>query len=403
MQTYRPAEQTVGQDHARRQVEATVHARSPWTSCSCRPSFKGEPLGYDGRRAVERHRVEARSDDARRGGAAGDAPAANCPGWAPSSGPTAIAQAPRPSGPTRRSRPNRRPAAVPDRAPTTNPTTTKPDDDEHKPTRQRERSNTTKSRTDKAKPDDAKTPAADAKHYAVNFPLGDFGAHGPPEQPKAVLFRNATVWTSGPQGILESADLLVESGKITAVGTRPDARRNAAVVIDAAGKHLSPGIIDCHSHVATDGGVNESGQTITAEVRIGDFVDPQRHQHLSPVGRRRHVVEHPARLGQHDRRPEPGAQVPLGRLPEEMKFAAAPPGIKFALGENVKQSNWRRTRTEPLSANPHGRRAARARRVPGGPRVPPAVGRVEPHESRPAAARRPGARGPGRSASTASG
>ena len=45
-------------------------------------------------------------------------------------------------------------------------------------------------------------------------------------------------------------------------------------MIDAAGKHISPGIIDCHSHIATDGGVNESGQTITAEVRIGDFVDP---------------------------------------------------------------------------------------------------------------------------------
>ncbi len=40
------------------------------------------------------------------------------------------------------------------------------------------------------------------------------------------------------------------------------------------GKHISPGIIDCHSHIATDGGVNESGQTITAEVRIGDFIDP---------------------------------------------------------------------------------------------------------------------------------
>ena len=46
-----------------------------------------------------------------------------------------------------------------------------------------------------------------------------------------------------------------------------------AIVIDATGKHLTPGIIDCHSHMATDGGVNESAQAITAEVRIADFID----------------------------------------------------------------------------------------------------------------------------------
>jgi hypothetical protein len=62
--------------------------------------------------------------------------------------------------------------------------------------------------------------------------------------------------------------------------------------------------------------------------------------HLSAACRRRDGGQRPARLGQPDRRPEPGDQAPLGRLPEELKFAEAPAGIKFALGENVKQSNW---------------------------------------------------------------
>ncbi len=173
----------------------------------------------------------------------------------------------------------------------------------------------------------------------VNFPLGAFGRTAPPEQPKAVLWRGATVWTSGPQGRLEHADVLIESGKITAVGKELTAPEGATV-IDAEGKHISPGIIDCHSHAATDGGINESGQTITAEVRIGDFIDPTDisiyrqlaggvtsanilHGSANTIGGQNQVVK-----------------FRWGALPEEMKFAAAPQGIKFALGENVKQSNW---------------------------------------------------------------
>jgi N-acetylglucosamine-6-phosphate deacetylase len=173
----------------------------------------------------------------------------------------------------------------------------------------------------------------------VNFPFGPFGRKAPPEQPKAVLFRNATIWTSGPQGRLENADLLIEGGKVAAVGPGL-AQPEGAVVIDAKGKHISAGIIDCHSHAATDGGINESAQTITAEVRIGDFVDPGDiniyrqlaggvtsvnilHGSANTIGGQNQVVK-----------------FRWGAGPEEMKFAGAPPGIKFALGENVKQSNW---------------------------------------------------------------
>ncbi len=117
------------------------------------------------------------------------------------------------------------------------------------------------------------TPDPNKALFAVNYPLGAFGREGQPDQPKAVLFKNATVWTSGPQGVLKHGSVLIEGGKIKQVGTniKPPA---GAVVVDLKGQHISPGLIDCHSHIATDGGVNESAQTITAEVRIGDFIDP---------------------------------------------------------------------------------------------------------------------------------
>lgn len=175
--------------------------------------------------------------------------------------------------------------------------------------------------------------------FAVNYPFGDFGRAAVPAQPKVVLFRDATVWTCGPQGTLEAADVLVESGKIRAVGKKLEIPTGATVV-DAHGLHITPGLIDCHSHIATDGGVNETGQTITAEVRVGDFVDHQDiniyrqlaggvtainilHGSANAIGGQNQVIK-----------------MRWGMLPEQLKFAAAMPGIKFALGENVKQSNW---------------------------------------------------------------
>ncbi len=178
-----------------------------------------------------------------------------------------------------------------------------------------------------------------ASHRAAVFPLGAAGLDAQPVQRKAVLFQHATVWTLGEQGVLEDASVLVEEGRITAVGTELEVPADAKV-IDLAGKHLTPGIIDCHSHMATDGGVNEGTQAITAEVRIGDFIDSDDitiyrqlaggvtsanvlHGSANPIGGQNQVIK-----------------LRWGALPEEMKFAGAPQGIKFALGENVKQANW---------------------------------------------------------------
>lgn len=190
---------------------------------------------------------------------------------------------------------------------------------------------------------DRSRPATDTTNvssFPVNYPLGAFGRSQHPEQPAVVLFRNATVWTCGaPPQVMDGASVLVESGRIVAVG--PDLPIPAhAVIIDCTGKHLTPGIIDCHSHMATDGGINESSQAITAEVRIADFIDADDiaiywqlaggvtaanvlHGSANPIGGQNQVIK-----------------LRWGALPEEMKFDSAPAGIKFALGENVKQSNW---------------------------------------------------------------
>ncbi|GAB5405626.1 MAG: amidohydrolase family protein [Aureliella sp.] len=172
----------------------------------------------------------------------------------------------------------------------------------------------------------------------VNYPLGAYGAAQQPQQAEWVLVKGATIWTSGPEGILENADLLVHNGVIDSVGVDLKAP-NGATVIDAEGMHVSPGIIDCHSHMATDGGVNESGQAVTAEVRIGDFIDPGDiniyrqlaggvttsnilHGSANPIGGQNQVIK-----------------LRWGGTDEELKMTEAPQGIKFALGENVKRSS----------------------------------------------------------------
>ncbi|HEX6199968.1 MAG TPA: amidohydrolase, partial [Thermoanaerobaculia bacterium] len=83
----------------------------------------------------------------------------------------------------------------------------------------------------------APAPAAAADPMAWASPV--------PEQPAAVLVQNATVWTSGPEGRLEGADLLIRAGRIAAVGPGLAAPAGA-VVIDGTGKHVTPGLIDAH-------------------------------------------------------------------------------------------------------------------------------------------------------------
>lgn len=180
----------------------------------------------------------------------------------------------------------------------------------------------------------------------ITRPLTGHGWTEAPQQ-ETVVFRQATVWTNGPQGILRNADVLVHQGRIVAVGEElvtdgyfSGRTRPAVTEIDARGKHLTCGIVDEHSHIAIARGVNEGTQAVTAEVRISDVIDPddiniyrnlaggvttvqQLHGSANPIGGQSSLIK-----------------LRWGRSADSMRIAGAPGHIKFALGENVKQSNW---------------------------------------------------------------
>ncbi|HEY3172189.1 MAG TPA: amidohydrolase family protein, partial [Thermoanaerobaculia bacterium] len=168
------------------------------------------------------------------------------------------------------------------------------------------------------------------------FPARD---DGPVAAPRAVVIRGATIWTQGASGILENADLAVSGGKIVAVG-HGLAAPAGAVEIDARGKHVTPGIIDCHSHTAIDGQVNEATHAVTAEVRIRDVLDPfdvAIYRELAGGTTAANVLHGSANAigGQNAT-----VKWRRGGGPDDLLITTAPEGIKFALGENPKRSNF---------------------------------------------------------------
>ncbi|GAA4207484.1 amidohydrolase family protein [Pedobacter jeongneungensis] len=171
----------------------------------------------------------------------------------------------------------------------------------------------------------------------VIYPFSAFGSTELPKQ-ETVLIKNGTVWTNEKDGILQNADVLLENGKIKAVGKNLSA--SGAKVIDATGKHITAGIIDEHSHIAGAGGINEGAQSVSAEVRVADIInseDVNIYRQLAGGVTTSHIL--------HGSANPIGGQSQLiklrwGKSPEELKFAGADGFIKFALGENVKQSNF---------------------------------------------------------------
>ena len=149
-----------------------------------------------------------------------------------------------------------------------------------------------------------------------------------------VLIRNATVLTMAAPGTLERTDILVRRGVVAEIGRELDAP-DGVVVVDATGAWVMPGIIDDHSHMASDGGINEGTLSITAQVRIedvlrGDDLTLYRaaaggvttanvlHGSANTIGGQRAVI-----------------QMKYGVPATELQFDDYPRGIKFALGENV--------------------------------------------------------------------
>ena len=178
----------------------------------------------------------------------------------------------------------------------------------------------------------AKTPAILGK---VTYPFLPYGLEEAAKQ-ETILIKNATVWTSDAAGKMENTDLLVKNGKIAQIGK--NLADPAARVIDGTGKHLTPGLIDEHSHIAASS-INEGGQSVTSEVRIADNLNPDDiniYRQLSGGVTTSHILHGSANTI--------GGQTQLIKLrwganDDELKFQGAPGFIKFALGENVKRSS----------------------------------------------------------------
>jgi imidazolonepropionase-like amidohydrolase len=155
---------------------------------------------------------------------------------------------------------------------------------------------------------------------------------------KTYLIKNVTVWTNEKEGILKGYDVITEKGKIKKIGIGLTCTQ--CETVDGTGKHLTSGIIDEHTHIALTRGGNESGQSSSAEVRMADVLnadDINIYRQLSGGVTTAQVLHGSANAigGQ-------SALIKLrwGRSEEELLFQGAPGFIKFALGENVKQSNW---------------------------------------------------------------
>jgi imidazolonepropionase-like amidohydrolase len=171
------------------------------------------------------------------------------------------------------------------------------------------------------------------------YPAGEFARVSPPAQPPVLLVRGATLWTNSDQGVIEGADLLVKAGRISAIGEDLQAPSDA-LVIDARGRHVTAGIVDAHSHTAVTRNVNEPSHAVTTEVRVADALDPTDidlyrqlaggvtsanllHGSANPMGGQNAVIK-----------------LRWGADADGLLFQGAAPGVKFALGENVKQSGW---------------------------------------------------------------
>jgi imidazolonepropionase-like amidohydrolase len=181
----------------------------------------------------------------------------------------------------------------------------------------------------------AKKDIAKTLNAPIPYPFIGYGNTKKPEA-KNVLIKNATIWTGEKEGKLLNTDLLLVNGKINKIGKNlADAN---ATIIDGTNKHITAGIIDEHSHIAIKGGVNECSQSVTAEVRVGDVLDPEDvdiYRQLAGGVTSSHLL--------HGSCNTIGGQTQLIKLrwganAEQLKFANWDPFIKFALGENVKRS-----------------------------------------------------------------
>ncbi len=159
-------------------------------------------------------------------------------------------------------------------------------------------------------------------------------------QDAVTAITNARIMTVGPAGSIEKGTILIKAGKITAVGAEV-AVPPGATVIDASGRVVTPGLIDAHSHTAIEDNVNECTNIVTAEVRVADVLDPRDinlYRELAGGVTAANVL--------HGSCNSIGGQNATIKLRygaasgDALLFQGAPPGIKFALGENPKRASF---------------------------------------------------------------
>ena len=175
-----------------------------------------------------------------------------------------------------------------------------------------------------------------ASNLSLVFPEGAYGLDEDVPSPKTILINDATIWTSGKKGVLKEYDILIQDGKIKKIAINISLPRGNALIIDGTGKHVTPGLIDAHSHMAGES-INEGFQNVTAEVRMRDVIEPNDvamyralagglttinllHGSANPIGGQNVVMK-----------------LRWGSFSDDLIFKPAPQGIKFALGENVKR------------------------------------------------------------------
>ncbi|GIS31238.1 MAG: hypothetical protein Ct9H90mP3_0340 [Flammeovirgaceae bacterium] len=170
----------------------------------------------------------------------------------------------------------------------------------------------------------------------IIFPFVEYGSKSKMIK-ENIIIKNANVWTLEAEGNIENCDVIIEDGKIIAFGQNLSLDESNYRIINGEGMHLTPGIVDEHSHIALTG-VNEGSQSVTSEVRMKDVVNSEDvniyrqlaggvttaqllHGSANPIGGQSAIIK-----------------LRWGSTPEEMLVEGADEYIKFALGENVKRS-----------------------------------------------------------------
>ena len=169
---------------------------------------------------------------------------------------------------------------------------------------------------------------------------------------EVTVIKNATIMTESNKGTIKGS-IVMRDGKIADVGETVMVPQGATV-IDASGQYVIPGIIDCHSHIAVEGGVNEGSVSVSSMANIKDVINPEDiaiyralaggvttantlHGSANSIGGQTIVLK-----------------MRWGKDAQGLVFEGAMPGIKFALGENPKRAGnppaGRGNVTQPVNA-----------------------------------------------------